>query len=755
MRHRRQEFRAEELLTILEPVAFEIFRLGHANAIAIHDLHPIVESKICDVQGATPAEAQATSRELLSTIAEHTGFFVERGVDNAGQSVFGFLHQTFAEYLAGRHLAELWSSEPRLVREFMHAHRWHEVILLMAGHISSWAVNQSSKLLTDTIEMESEFEQAIHRDILLAGAMLADSARASREVQDKIVSKLLGLALSETPSSVASYATNLLMSIGKVTQLGNSLAILDTKESDSPRVQLLKASVSVALEHQLEDSLQRIVRIIHEDSATGIQNIDAVEALSRFTDGEVASAVINFYGAEIYLALPTSNTIAEILIKCGVPTGLSGVTDSDAKLYVARREDIEQIETEDLTTLLIETSGRQRMTAATLVQMASKEAAVAVSLIDVVASSEGEVKAVDNALNCLTSLLSDVILDSEEVGSIIARLTEIADATTSVTTRSQVILATVELAEEENELSECLNRLANILGDGSEGVVKKALAVLARRGISLRAIWNNAANTDNDSASLLGLVTHLLDSESSEIRHLAARVLIQSNNVNDVNLDAVLNALLLDVALAGNVNRLLSSLEVLLRAGQIVSGKSAVEEALVRIAKDDTAWNSVEIDEEFGLESSRFDWRFRRYRGDNLAVQTYLEEPLEALLISSEMSKRRRGCLIWSRFPGSKGASERLLLSKSLDHESEAVVWNSVEIGPNDAKLTNLAIDAITNGEGQVSNSAALALRSVTDRSVQHRIALELQSKSAGGELNSAAIAVLWAYYGPTSSRYF
>lgn len=755
LRHRRQEFRAEELLTILEPVAFEIFRLGHANAITIHDLHPIVESKICDVQGVTPVEAQHKSRELLSTIAEHTGFFVERGVDNAGQSVFGFLHQTFAEYLAGRHLAELWSSESSAVREFMHANRWHEVVLLMAGHISSWAVNQSSKLLTDIIEMESEFEETIHRDIFLAGAMLADSARASRDVHDKIVSKLFHLALSDTPSSVTSYATNLLVSIGRVTQLGSALAVLDAKESDSLRVQVLKASVSVALDYQLDNSVERIAKLVSLDSATGIQSVDSLEALSRFSEDDVVSSVINYFGDDIQVSIPTSNQIAEILIKCGAASGLTGAKNATGKFHVARKEDIEQAATEDLTAHLFQSTGRERIMAAMLIHMASREEDVAAKLIDIVADNVCDGESVDNALNCLTTLLSDVMLESDELGSIIARLTGIAATTVSPSTRIRLILAEIELVEDESDLSGSLKRLASILYDGSEQSIRLALDVLVRRGALLRKTWAGAAEADSGPSSLLNLVTRLIQSKSSEIRHLAARVLIQSDSVSDATLGSVLNALLFDVPLSGNVSRQLMSMERILRSVSTNAGKSTVEQALIRYITEDTAWNSVDLDKELELGSSRLDWRYRRYRADHLPIQTYLEEPFEELLVSDDVAKRKRGCLLWSHFPGSQVTSERLLMSRNLDAESEAILWNSIEMGSNDSNLISLAIEATINGEGQLSNFAALALRSVTDRVVQHRIALELQSKSAGDELNSAAVSVLWAYYGPTSSRYF
>ena len=76
LRQRGQNLQAHEIISILEPVAFEIIQSGNANAISEYDLRPLVDQKVCELQGVTRAEAQSLSREMLRKLRIILGFLL-------------------------------------------------------------------------------------------------------------------------------------------------------------------------------------------------------------------------------------------------------------------------------------------------------------------------------------------------------------------------------------------------------------------------------------------------------------------------------------------------------------------------------------------------------------------------------------------------------------------------------------------------------------------------------------------------------
>ena len=187
---------AEEILTILAPIAYHIFATRSSGVIGERELGPLFERGVMDVRCCDQAEARRISRELLRTLSEHTGFFLERGLDEHNRPVYGFLHLTFAEYLTARHLAALWDLGREDWIAVAHRPRWREVILLMAGHVGTWGRGPATRLLQEVRELEStyhQYEVYLHRNLLLAGAILADDVRVQMEVGREVVEELLGL----------------------------------------------------------------------------------------------------------------------------------------------------------------------------------------------------------------------------------------------------------------------------------------------------------------------------------------------------------------------------------------------------------------------------------------------------------------------------------------------------------------------------------------------------------------------------------
>jgi len=193
----------ERVIRLLSPLAYRIFAARSAGDITEDELLPVLAEAICRVDGVNRREADRYAREFLSQVSEHSGIFRERGYDERGRRVFGFLHLTFAEYFTARYLAGLWEglgndAEARwaFLRKYAHVPRWREVVLLMAGDVGQRdndRAERATRLLGDILQLDSDYEEQLHRDLLLAGECLADGLRMKSRAAEYVLNKLLGL----------------------------------------------------------------------------------------------------------------------------------------------------------------------------------------------------------------------------------------------------------------------------------------------------------------------------------------------------------------------------------------------------------------------------------------------------------------------------------------------------------------------------------------------------------------------------------
>ena len=268
LRQRGVTLDAEEILEVLDPIAHHIVKSGTNNIITRYELRPLFERQVCEVRGTTAAEAKALSREMLRTIGEHTGFFIERGVDHSGQSVYGFLHLTFAEYLAARYLAEQWSSGQLALRDYAHVAHWREVLLLMAGHIGTWATVQATRLVNDILQSDSPYEEHLHRDLLLAAEVLGDNVRVRRELQNDIVSRLISLALTTPHVSLWNSVERRLRRISQVAHLGELTSQLQPTDANNAIIRARKVMLLRAVGESSEGTLPALLEAEEHDLIT-------------------------------------------------------------------------------------------------------------------------------------------------------------------------------------------------------------------------------------------------------------------------------------------------------------------------------------------------------------------------------------------------------------------------------------------------------------------------------------------------------
>src|SRR5262249_40429828 len=115
------------------------------------------------------------------------------------QPVYGFLHQTFGEYLAALDLARQVLGDALPLGEYIHRGVWYEPLLLAAGHLALVSPLHAERLVCQILDFDPPYEETLQRSLLLAANCLADDVQVKPRLRDEILSRLAGLLQSEVP----------------------------------------------------------------------------------------------------------------------------------------------------------------------------------------------------------------------------------------------------------------------------------------------------------------------------------------------------------------------------------------------------------------------------------------------------------------------------------------------------------------------------------------------------------------------------
>jgi len=191
------EWDADEALNDLLPaVAWWLHTEASGGLIGQDDLRQLlVETMRVRNPRLTEAEAHTRASQFRRNVSEFSGIFLERGLDEQGNGLYGFLHLTFEEYFAAIRLKDKWKREGHAaLKPLLHHPRWTEVILLCAGSMDQF---DASRLVEAILDARSEYESLLHRDLLLVTRVLADDVRVDPPLRRDIVRRLSELYFSE------------------------------------------------------------------------------------------------------------------------------------------------------------------------------------------------------------------------------------------------------------------------------------------------------------------------------------------------------------------------------------------------------------------------------------------------------------------------------------------------------------------------------------------------------------------------------
>lgn len=136
------------------------------------------------------AEIERAVSDFLQVVRERTGLLIERAPHR-----YGFMHLTFEEYYAARHMVARASQRAKLIRQHLHDPRWQEPILLALGHVAADSPDDAAELIEQAILAHdgefapSAYEDVLGRDFLFALRCAGDGILPNPAVQQQLAAQ--------------------------------------------------------------------------------------------------------------------------------------------------------------------------------------------------------------------------------------------------------------------------------------------------------------------------------------------------------------------------------------------------------------------------------------------------------------------------------------------------------------------------------------------------------------------------------------
>lgn len=178
--------------SLLGPVALYIHENRASGFLSKSETERILSRILSRERGEDPEnpslETKEAVRNFIETVRQHSGLFVERG-----EGLYGFMHLTFQEYYTARQLVSSSGRARQQILERLHLPRWREPILLAVGSLSKQFYDDTDDLLRAILDVGSDYEPALHRDLIFAASCVGDSGNVAPILRQEIAARLLTL----------------------------------------------------------------------------------------------------------------------------------------------------------------------------------------------------------------------------------------------------------------------------------------------------------------------------------------------------------------------------------------------------------------------------------------------------------------------------------------------------------------------------------------------------------------------------------
>ncbi len=206
------------------------------------------------------AEQRAEAERFLELMQIEAGLIVERGKDENGDDLYGFVHRTFQEYFAAVDVNEryLEDENPIIISQFLTTHlhdpHWHEVILLLLGKLRRKPVTAQLRLILEGRSRLSHYTEILEQDLFFVCICLIEEMPVDNELAEFVISRLVSLIKNSLFPSQIAKAFQLLTSLTHTRQY----AKLGLKELRELVTQGVIADVSLKID---------AIRLLYEGQA--------------------------------------------------------------------------------------------------------------------------------------------------------------------------------------------------------------------------------------------------------------------------------------------------------------------------------------------------------------------------------------------------------------------------------------------------------------------------------------------------------
>ena len=187
------------------------------------------------------AEQGAEAELFLELARAEAGLIVERGTDEEGEALYGFVHRTFQEYFAAVDVYERYQQEDdssiisKFLNEHLHHPHWREVILLLFGKLKHKQATIQLRRILEGKSRLSKYSHIVQHDLFFVCSCLAEEITVENDFAEFVVVHLRDL-IKETPFSLqrkeAMEALGTIMQTRQYADLGRrNLEILITENN--------------------------------------------------------------------------------------------------------------------------------------------------------------------------------------------------------------------------------------------------------------------------------------------------------------------------------------------------------------------------------------------------------------------------------------------------------------------------------------------------------------------------------------------
>ena len=191
-------FDKDTLIEILAPISFDIHQNYSTGLISESELKIQLKTEYKKINPyLKPNEEKKDVKEIIEFLREDAGFLFEKGLNENGEAMFGFVHQTFQEYFTAIEFKTRWKENKfkNNLDEYALNANWIEVIKLTASLFklsepSRLGRQNTTKFIKDILSIKDEYPE-IYRPLKVVIQILTEDTEIEFETFIKLIDKLL------------------------------------------------------------------------------------------------------------------------------------------------------------------------------------------------------------------------------------------------------------------------------------------------------------------------------------------------------------------------------------------------------------------------------------------------------------------------------------------------------------------------------------------------------------------------------------